>query len=101
MPADLDLSRLCAHGSPFIVGLITDRPGALAVMSRNNYWMWSKPLTRPLRGKRFGRSTETGRVLHAMHTDGLLGQVFINLHCTRRRSAPTRCCWRRSPASTR
>lgn len=36
-------------------------------------------LTPPRRGKRFTRNTKIGRVLRAVHADGMLGQVILNL----------------------
>ena len=84
MATALDLPLPSSAGTPFIVALITERPGALAILSRTTApdgFTWNRVvrLTPPRRGKRFSRNTETGRVLHALHADGLLGEVMINL----------------------
>lgn len=84
MATEIDLSLPSSIHTPFIVALITERPGALAILSRTTApdgYTWNRVLrlTPPRRGKRFSRNTETGRVLHALHADGLLGQVLINL----------------------
>lgn len=84
MATEIDLSLPSSLHTPFIVALITERPGALAILSRTpapdgNTWNRVVRLTPPLRGKRFSRNTETGRVLRALHADGLLGRVIINL----------------------
>ncbi|MGH1570925.1 hypothetical protein ACRAWG_09905 [Methylobacterium sp. P31] len=84
MATEIDLSLPSSLHTPFIVALITERPGALAILSRNTgpdrcSWNRVVRLTPPRRGKRFSRNTETGRVLHTLHADGLLGQVLINL----------------------
>lgn len=80
----LDLALPAPADTPFIVALITERPGALAILSRTaapdgDNWHRVVRLTPPQRGKRFSNNTETGRVLRALHADGLLGQVMINL----------------------
>jgi len=84
MTTENDLSLPSSIHTPFIVALITERPGALAILSRTRTpdgYTWNRVLrlTPPRRGKRFSRNTETGRVLHALHANGLLGQVLINL----------------------
>lgn len=84
MATEIDLSLPSSLHTPFIVALITEPPGALAILSHTtgpdgDYWKRVVRLTPPRRGKRFSHSTETGRVLRALHADGLLGQMIINL----------------------
>ncbi|WP_132249173.1 hypothetical protein [Methylobacterium segetis] len=84
MATALDLPLPPSADTPFVVAFITEPPGALAILSRTtapdgHTWNRVVRLTSPRRGKRFSRNTETGRVLRALHADGLLGRVMINL----------------------
>lgn len=78
MLAELDLPHL-RDNSTFIAALITEPPGALAIINRAGTQSYVFHLSPPQRGKRFSRYTETGRVLHALHADGVLGMVMINM----------------------
>ena len=84
MVPDHDPTPSSSATAPFIVSIITERPGAVAILNRtaepeSRSWNHVLRLTSPRRGKRFSRNTEAGSLLHALHADGLLGPVFINL----------------------
>ena len=84
MYIDLSQGSPPSLNRPFVVALITEPPGALAIVSRSaslDGFPWNRVvrLTTPRRGKRFSANTEAGRLLRGLHEDGVLDQVFINL----------------------
>lgn len=79
MPVDFEQPEPHFARDHFIVAIITEPPGALALVDRFVQFSWVIRLPPRCRGRRFDGHTETAGMLNFLHAMGPSGQVFINL----------------------